>query len=396
MNDPVPPTPGTALVLSYSDIAADPRVRRQIDWLAADGRTVDTLGLGAFDTPEARDNFVLGPPKPWTLTKAGAAFASLGMPGRQRFRVQVLDRVPAELRARIRRGEYDLIVFNETEFLPWVADPRDFTPAALRGRLHVDLHEFHNPVRRRNTFGGRLMSPHYRWVRSHIGHPAFGSRTVVNQPIGQIYVDEFGIPPLQEIRNIPPEEALTATPVDPERIRLVHHGAAGFERGFAEILDAMRELPARFTMTFMLTENELVLNWLREQIAAHPAGDRIEIVPPAPMREIAQRINQYDMEVIFWPPAGRNLELALPNKLFESIQARLGLVVHEGRTMAPIVREWDNGIVVSTGFTGADLAAAVAPLTAEEVTRMKAASDVAAHDLNAEVEGRRFIEAIGG
>ena len=111
--------------------------------------------------------------------------------------------------------------------------------------------------------------------------------------------------------------------------------------------------------------------------------------------EIAERINEYDLEIIFYRPLNKNLEFAQPNKFFESIQGRLGIVVAEGKTMAPIVREWENGVVVS-GFEGADLADALASLTAEDVAAMKEASDRAAREFNAEAEGRRFLTVISG
>src|SRR5690606_6478832 len=117
-------------------------------------------------------------------------------------------------------------------------------------------------------------------------------------------------------------------------------------RGFQEILAALRELPPRFSMTFMLTDNPAVHAMLRDELKEHPARDRIRIVPPAPMREIAQRSNEYDIEIVFYKPTGVNLQFAMPNKFFEAAQGRLALVVGETETMAPIVREYGHGVVV--------------------------------------------------
>lgn len=385
----------SALIASYSNIESDPRVRRQISWLAEAGWRVDTLGLGAYPADEIHDHFELAPPKAWTTTKWGTAFAHLLLPRRQTFRVTLRSRIPADLRKRVREGAYQLILLNETEFAPWIADRRDFTSKTRTSLLHIDLHEYHNPERRRNTFGGRLTSHHYRWVRNFIGHPLFSSRTVVNDAIGSIYADEFGFEPPVQVRNIPPAVDIRPSDVDAENIRLLFHGMPGMQRGFAEILEAMRSLPDRFSMTFMLMPNQRVHEWLSEEISQHPARARLQIVPPAPMREIAERINEYDLEIIFYRPLNKNLEFAQPNKFFESIQGRLGIVVAEGKTMAPIVREWENGVVVS-GFEGADLADALASLTAEDVAAMKEASDRAAREFNAEAEGRRFLTVISG
>jgi glycosyltransferase involved in cell wall biosynthesis len=389
-----PNGPRSALVLSYSVIESDPRVRRQVDWLTGAGWEVDTLGLGGRPTPDVRDHFALAEPSRWVTSRAGVLAAQLLLPPRARFRRQLVSRIPAEATARLRAGDYDLVVFNETEFGPLVADPKVFTPAARRARLHVDLHEYHNPVQRRRTLGARITGSHYRWVRRFIGHPAFTSRSVVNAPIGRLYVDEFGIAEPVPVRNIPPFVGQEPSAVDPAEVRLLFHGLASARRGFDEILEAMRVLPARFSMTFMLMPNPAVRARLQEQIDAHPARDRIRIVPPAPMRELAERINGYDLEIIFYRPLERNLEFALPNKFFEAVQGRLGVVVGESPAMAELVREHGIGVVVP-GFEGTDLAAALDALTPDDVERIKAASHRAADVLNAEVEREAFLAAVG-
>jgi hypothetical protein len=390
-----PIEPRTALVLSYSDIESDPRVRRQVDWLTESGLHVDTIGLGKRPSAVQGSHFELKSPSRWSTTRTGVLLAQCLLSPRIRFRRQLLDRIPRPAVERLRAGRYDLVVFNETEFGPIISDPRYFTAAALQSRLHLDLHEYHNPELRRRTLGGRLTARHYRWIRRHIGHRAFTSRSVVNEPIGRLYVEEFGLEPLVPVRNIPPFVEQEPSRVDPGQVRLLFHGLASWERGFTEILEAMRVLPERFTMTFMLMPNPAIVAPLQELIDAHPARERIRIVPPAPMRQIAERINDYDIEIIFYRPLGRNLEFALPNKFFEAVQGRMGLVVSESPLMAQLVREFGNGVVVP-GFEASDLAASLSALTTEDIERFKAASDRAADVLNAETEGRVFLAAAEG
>lgn len=382
-------------MLSYSTITSDPRVRREIDWLTADGWTVDTLGLGDHPASDVRDHFALAEPRAWTVGKAGTLLTHFLLPARSRFRLLLTRRIPAQLRARVRAGAYDLIVFNEYEFAPWVADGRDFTSAARRGLRHLDLHEYRDPDVRRRSLGGRLTGPHYRWVRRHIGSTAFTSRSVVNTPIGELYAAEFGIPVPAEVRNAPPYVAnLAPSRVDPQNFRMLFHGLPSWTRGFTEILAALRELPEHFSMTFMLTENPSVLAKLRAEVAEHPARDRIRIVPPAPMREIAQRINEYDLEIVFYRPNGSyNIRFAMPNKFFEAAQGRLAVVVGETPTMAPLVREFGHGVVVPE-FTWQSLRDTLASIDVEQLVRMKQRAAAAAAAVNAESEGRAFMAAI--
>lgn len=386
----------TALVLSYSKIETDPRVRREIDWLAADGWTVDTLGMGGHPTTDVRAHFELTQPASWLRGRLGTLVAHTLIPARVRYRMLMSDTIPPALRAAVRRGDYDLIVFNEIEFAPWLDDQHDFGPAALSGRFHLDLHEYRNPDVRRRTIGGRITGRHYRWVRKHIGSSRFSSRSVVNTPIGRMYADEFHIDVPAQVRNAPPYVP-SLSPQTPagDRIRMLFHGMPSWARGFTEILEAMQTLPERFTMTFMLMPNPAVIDRLRDAIEHHPARERIRIVPPAPMREIAQAINEYDLEIIFYKPLEPNLEFAMPNKFFEAAQGRLAVVVGETPTMAPIVREYGHGVVVPE-FTASSLRDTLAVLTPESVTEMKRNSAEAARTMNAASEGRSFIDAISG
>lgn len=382
-----------ALILSFSDIETDPRVRRQIDWLAGGGWVIDTFGLGDHPTSEVSDHFPMAAPRRWLQTRIGTLLSHRGLPGRTRFRLLVADRAPEQMRERLRNGDYALVVFNEFEFTPWVADRRDFTPAALRGMLHLDLHEYRNPSARRRTLGGWLTSNHYRWVRKHIGATQFTSRTAVNSQIGRLYSDEFGFPEPVPVRNVPSATPQTPSPVDPRRVRMLFHGMLSWQRGFAEILKAMESLPERFEMTFMVMPNPERLKVLNETIQAHPARDRIRIVPPSPMREIASRINHYDLEIIFYRPLEHNLLYALPNKFFEAVQGRLGLVVGESPAMAELIRKYGNGVIVD-GFEAGDLERTLRTLTPKQLIAFKEASHVAAAELNAEREGRVFLGAL--
>lgn len=381
-------SPKVALLLSYSDIETDPRLRRQIDWLSGAGWIVDTVGLGGHPSTAVRAHHRLDDLKPWVASMVGSVLIYTLLPGAAQFRRVLLDRIPAEVRARVAADEYALIVLNEYEFIPWVGD-RSF--ASSTAHVHLDMHEHRAPRREGTTRWHRLTDRYYRWARHFIGHPRFDSRSTVASGIARLYEDEFALPPFSIIRNAPAFEDQRPTPVDPQRIRLLFHGMASWARGFDEILEAMSLLDDRFTLTFMLAPNRNVIEELRERV--RDAGDRIRIVPPSPMREIARRINEYDLEIIFYPSRSTNTVLALPNKIFEAVQGRLGLIIGESPMLREVVETYGNGVVVR-GWTGADLARELGALDAAAIDRLKLASEAAARDLNAEHEGRVFLDVV--
>ncbi len=380
-----------ALLISYSNIESDPRLRRQSGWLTQRGWKVDTLGLGPHPGPEVDRHFSLAEPGWWVTSRFGQLVGYLVLPAFLQFRLVLLSRIPRELFSRIRTGEYDLVVFNEYEFLPWAAHRGVFRGDA---HVHVDMHEFREPRRRGKSRWGMLTGRYYRWVRRHIGSPVFQSRSTVARGIAELYQEEFEFEPMAIVRNAPTFVAQSPSPVDEQNIRLLFHGMAAWARGFDEILGALAGLDARFNVTFMLTPPQPVIDALSRKIDDAGLADRARIVPPSPMLEIAQRINEYDLEVIFYPPRSTNVRLALPNKAFEAVQGRLGLVIGRSPMLEDIVAQYGNGMIVD-GWTADDLRDALNALTADDIRRMKAASDEAARTLNAEHEGRVFLSAVG-
>jgi hypothetical protein len=133
-----------------------------------------------------------------------------------------------------------------------------------------------------------------------------------------------------------------------------------------------------------------------EAIRRHAAvtTGRAELRAPVPVTEVARAVNDCDLEIIFFPPRFANNVYALPNKLFESIQGRLGIVVGQSPEIVPFVRQYGFGTVVD-GWTASDLASAINALSADDIQAMKQASHRAAAELSTVGEGPRFLAAVG-
>ncbi|EPR76627.1 Capsular polysaccharide synthesis enzyme [Leifsonia rubra CMS 76R] len=184
----------------------------------------------------------------------------------------------------------------------------------------------------------------------------------------------------------------TPSAVATDSIELLYHGAATDLRGIPELLEAMRRLPPRFRLTLILVGDERKILEYKRQVQEEHLPVRFD--DPVPVGDIATYINKFDVLVMFYPPLNRNLEFALPNKLFEALQARLALVMGESPMMTEILTEYSNG-VIAAGWSADDLTHALEPLTAESVELMKSNSDRAAREISAETERAAFFEPIG-
>jgi hypothetical protein len=151
-------------------------------------------------------------------------------------------------------------------------------------------------------------------------------------------------------------------------------------------------LDKRFSLVLMVLGDDRSLAPLR----SHPAiaAGRAVFREPVGVTQVASALNEYDLELIFFPPRFANNVYALPNKFFEAIQGRLGVIIGQSPEIVGFVRERGFGLIVD-GWTGNDLADALNALTADQISEMKAAADRAALDLSAKGEGPRFLALVG-
>lgn len=357
------------LCISFSDIRSDSRVLRQLDLLAKHG-TVTTLSYG--EAPDRADDHI----------RIDAALPSLPqtIPGvlklvLRRFASVQLE-APAMRAARAALGarEFDLVVANEARALPLAA------VVAGEPQILCDLHEW-APAERTHVLSWRLLvAPFMHWVCATY-LPRVSATTTVNESIADMYGQEFGIRP-EVVRNaIAYRPDLSPTPLDPERIRLVHSGGAVAGRNIEALVEAVDELGDGYSLDLYLIpgrQRDAYWSGLQERIARSP---RTTLHPPVPPAELPDVLNAYDLGVFALPPLTPNHRLMLPNKFFDFVQARIGIVFSTAEETDRLIREYGLG-AVADGFDAADLARAIRGMSRAEVAAAKTAADGAAQTLS--------------
>ena len=153
------------------------------------------------------------------------------------------------------------------------------------------------------------------------------------------------------------------------------------------MVEMMRHLDDRFRLDMILMTSDYASAktraYIRQFIAEAEKDRRIRVLPPVKSDEVVRTINRYDMGVFLIPPVNFNYANTLPNKLFDFIQARLGIAIGPTPEMAAIVRTHINGIIADD-FNPVSLAKKLAALTREDIIRFKRNSASAALELNAE------------
>jgi len=176
------------------------------------------------------------------------------------------------------------------------------------------------------------------------------------------------------------------------KIRLIHHGISQKERELELMIKMMKYLdPQKYELNFMITRADPgYYNYLLKLAKNHK---NINFIEPVPFSKITSTINNFDIGVYILKPISFNYKYALPNKLFEFIQARLAIAIGPSIEMVKIVDQYNLG-VHSKDFTPKSLAKAISQLTPEKIMEYKNNADKHARELSAEENMNKIKEII--
>ncbi len=357
------------LCISFSPIHADSRVLRQLEVLRQHGE-VTTVGYGP--APEGVERHIEVPEGASSLPETPLGVAKLALhlhnavelcaPGEKAVRQETVD-----------SGPYDLVVANDARALPLAF------AAAGKAPVLADMHEW-SPEERATVLVWRLLVGPYMLHLCKKYLPRAAAVTSVSAGLAGLYTDRFGIA-TEVVRNAADLRDLKPTPVDPNVIRLVHSGTADAERNIVELIEAVDQLGDRFSLDLYLLEVPGGhLDVIRKMAASAP---RVTVHDPVPPETLPTVLNQYDLGVFLYPLKTLSHLYHLPNKFFDFVQARLGLVFSPAPEIDAHIGEYGLGLITAD-TTAEALVEALRDLTAEDVMGFKQAADRSARALSSE------------
>lgn len=357
------------LCISFSDINADSRVLRQLAVLAEAG-DVTTLCYGS--RPEAATDHIEIDRSLPSLPQTISGVVKLGL----RLYRTVQFEAPAMRAAIVGLGEreFDIVVANEARALPLAFR------VAGSPRVWCDLHEW-APQERTHVLSWRvLIAPFMRWICAEY-LPRVDAATTINDSIAAMYSAEFGITS-EIVRNAIGYRAdLAPVPVSKDVLRLVHSGGAVPGRNIEAIIEAVDLLGDGHTLDLYLIpsrEGDSYWSGLMQQISRSP---RTTLHPAVAPERLPDVLNAYDLGVFLLPPLTPNHRHMLPNKFFDFVQARLGLVFGTSVETDRLIAEYSLGIVTA-GYAAQDIVDAVQGLRSGDVEQFKNNAHAAAEQLS--------------
>jgi glycosyltransferase involved in cell wall biosynthesis len=356
------------LCLSFSAINRDARVLRQLDVLA-ELADVTTVGYGAKPAAAAEHLEIDADLPSLPQTPLGVAMLALRRFDWVELNAPAVRAVPPLVGDR----RFDLIVANEARAMAVALRLAHGAP------IVADMHEW-APEERTHVLSWRLLVKPFMIHQCRKYLPEMAAVTVVNDSIGQLYLKHFGVA-THTVRNASAFRELQPSEVADGRIRLVHSGGAVPGRNIEALIEAVRRLDARFALDLYLVPGRDGGRYL-DSIRALIAGDRrITLHPPVRPDELVATLNQYDVGIYSLPPLTPNHRLALPNKIFDFIQARRAVVFATAQEIDRLINEHDLGVIAPDATANA-MRDALASLTEQQVRVFKQNSDRAAKVLN--------------
>lgn len=362
------------LILAFSDLNHDARVARQINFL----REQYQLTVACFDSPEdlGIEVFYIKRIRPGLVEKIVGSFLLLG--GFFDFAYQLIYDFP-DLRKQLEQRSFDVIIANDIETLPLAIKIKK------KGKILFDAHEF-APRHFEDKLIWRIFFQRFNRYQCEKYLPQVDAMITVGNGLAGEYATHYPVKPVV-LTNANYYVDLAPTKVDEKKIRLIHHGAANPSRQLEIMIEMMDYLDSRFTLDLMLLTptmaNKKTIGYLDSLKALIKDRPRVAIIPPVKSSEVVNFIHAYDVGIFLLLPINFNYANALPNKLFDFIQARLAIAIGPTPEMASIVNTYNLG-VVADDFTPRSLAKKINSLTAQEISFFKSQSDKSAKELSAE------------
>jgi hypothetical protein len=352
------------LVISFTDLARDSRVNRQIRALK---RVHDVVAVGGADPQIDGVRFVACPRAARGVADKAGEAARLLFGAHENYYWRQAH--VAAARETLRDVRTDVVIANDIDALPVALEAAKGAPVIL------DAHEY--SPREYDTLRWRLLKRRYTERLFHAGLPRIAGMMTVAEGIAREYARNFGVEPIV-VHNAPAYHELSPTLAPPGVIRMIHHGNAMPARRIENMLEMMRSLDERFTLDLMLIPADA---GYFESLKRAASGDaRIRFLEPVPMRELVRFANAYDVGLYLLEPSSFNNLHALPNKFFEFVQSRLAVAIGPSPEMAALVERYGFG-VVAPDFAPPSLARVLNALNAERIDDMKARAHAAAREL---------------
>ena len=386
------------LILTLRPLHKAPRVLRQIEAIR-ERTTITTVGTSAPEINGVRfidynRHFALGKARKRFLKYKRSIYKRIG----KRFdTINTLTLDDTEFNTRlnnlISKIKPTVIVIHEPEWLPC---------ASFTGKNYTvvfNAHEYFPLQRETIEWQLRFGKRYYDLYKKHLADVDLMIN--VSPGIQKKCLEEFNKQSIL-IPNAPYyNDCMKACDTKQDVIRIVHHGNAAPNREIEIMIEAVGSLhdsyisgviPIEFKLDLYLSGND---DYMSKLISISDQYDNIRILNHVPYYKIIETVNKYDIGLFLLPENSFNHKCSLPNKLYEYLHARIGIIVTPLPEMKKFVEKYDTGIVTN-GFDAKTCAETIKTLDLEKIIEFKLNAGMTAKKECADLYQQKLFEFMFG
>jgi len=367
------------LIVGFTPTRTDPRILRHI---AALRHEFDLVTMGTGPSPEGVVGHVELPAGVDHLPRTPVGLAALAtrrhqLAYRQTPVVQAIAALAPDPR------DFDLVIANDLITVPVALEFAGSKPVI------ADMHEY-EPRQFEELWQWRIALQGFYtfWCAESLSRAA--AVITVAPGIAAEYERVFGVT-CSVVMNAAHYAQRHPHPTG-RSIKVVHSGQAMVSRHIHTMIEAAADLPD-VSLDLLLTTTTQGSRYLERLKRQAQRTRNVRVLEPVPMHELHDTLAGYDVGLSVLYPSSFNIKHALPNKFFDFVQARLGLVVGPSPEMAAIVSRHGIG-AVSPGFDVDAVRATLLGLTPEQVDQWKQATHSCAQALSAEQQAVTLREVV--
>ncbi len=162
--------------------------------------------------------------------------------------------------------------------------------------------------------------------------------------IANIYRKKYGID-FKVVRNLPQTQKLKSHKKESDKKLILYQGAVNVARGLEQAILAMKYIEGA---ELVIAGNGDIRAKLEELVKAEKLENKVRFTGRLPLEKLTELTVQADLGLSIEEDLGLNYRFALPNKLFDYIQAQVPVLVTDLPEMTAVVKKYNIGAVTSS------------------------------------------------
>lgn len=257
--------------------------------------------------------------------------------------------------------KYDVVVANDLDTLP----AAQLATEIRCKKLVFDAHEYFTEVP--ELVDKPVIKKIWGLIEKMMVPKASKAYTVCTS-LAEIYQQKYRIP-FEVIRNLPLKTSnISKQPLKnkfPNKKIILYQGSVNKGRGLELMINAMHHLNS---VVLVIIGDGDIKNELEERVTNQNLVDRVHFTGRIPFHQLPMYTQSADLGISLEEDLGLNYRYALPNKLFDYIQAHVPLLVSDLPEMKAVVETYKIGKIVDKR-NPEGLASIITPMLNDEEQR---------------------------